>query len=132
MRGLTTGRKALLAGLLGIVAAILAAAALLQLQSVNEMISVSDAEEPGAEELAASATLASATLANATREATESRVAETDETTDAPSERGAAPSGEDRETRSGAGAAEFAKLESEVRRISASHRGEYGVVVWQP
>lgn len=116
MRNLVTGRKALLAGLLGAVAAILAAVALLQLQGVEERVS-----GPLVEKLATTVG----------QETTEDRSTEDNERS-APSERTTAPSGEARKNLSGAGKPEFADLESEVRRISASHRGKYGVVVWQP
>lgn len=116
MRELITGRKALLTGLLGAIAAILLAVALLQLQGVQERI-----PGPVAEKLAT----------NTARETTEDHSTQGEEMS-APSDRIAAPSGEDREARSGAGKPEFADLESEVRKISSSHPGEYGVVVWQP
>lgn len=116
MRNLVTGRKALLAGLLGAVAAILTALALLQLQGVKERV-----PGPVAEKLAT----------NAPWETAQNHSPPGNEMS-APSERTAAPSGEDRRDLSENGRPELADLESEVRRISASHRGEYGVVVWRP
>lgn len=117
MRSLITGRGALLAGVLGIVAAV-SVVALLQLQSVNEQVFGSGEEEPAT---------------NAKREATDDHIGDKERPA-SPLDPSAGPSTEEPESdpRSETGEAELAELEEEVRGISASHRGGYGVVLWQP
>ncbi|MDN5697421.1 MAG: class A beta-lactamase-related serine hydrolase [Rubrobacter sp.] len=122
MGGLLTGRKALLALALGGVAALSIVLALLQLQSVNERLLGSSEER-----------VAAKTTQEATQEAPDGHGALLERVT-VPSieetERDSEPRPVSRESDSGE--EKDAELESEVRRVSASHQGEYGVVLWQP
>lgn len=132
MGGLLTGRKALLALALGGVAALSVVLALLQLQSVNERLLGSGGERATVktpQEATQEATGGSgALLERVTVPSTE----ETGRNSEPRPGSGEAEKGESESDKPESGEEEHEELESEVRRVSASHQGEYGVVLWQP